>query len=88
MEALAIDARECVTAKLELKFHKPVPLGEPVTVIGGLIRVRSWAFEARGELRSAAGTVAVEGHELNVRLSEEEIEKRKSELDFREVVPD
>ena len=77
-----------VTAKLELKFHKPVPLGEPVTIIGELVQMRSQAFEAKGELRLADGTVAVEGYGLYVRLPEEEIERRKAELDFWEVVPD
>ncbi len=77
-----------VTAKLELKFRKPVPLGEPVTVIGELVRMRSRAFEAKGELRLADGTVAVEGYGIYIRLPEEEIERRKAEVDFWEVVPD
>jgi len=77
-----------VTAKLELKFRKPVPLGEQLTVIGELIRLRSRAFEARGELRLADGTVAVEGYGLYVRLPDEEIERRKAALDFWEVIPD
>lgn len=77
-----------VTAKLELKFRKPVPLGEQLTVIGELVRLRSRAFEARGELRLADGTVAVEGYGLYVRLPDEEIERRKAALDFWEVIPD
>ena len=77
-----------VTAKLELKFRKPVPLGEQLTVIGELIRLRSRAFEARGELRLADGTLAVEGYGLYVRLPDEEIERRKAALDFWEVIPD
>ncbi|HIC94775.1 MAG TPA: PaaI family thioesterase [Anaerolineae bacterium] len=77
-----------VTAKLELKFRRPVPLGEQLTVIGELVRLRSRAFEARGELRLADGALAVEGYGLYVRLPDEEIERRKAALDFWEVVPD
>jgi len=74
-----------VTAKLDLKFRKPVPLGEEITVVGELVRLR---FEARGELRLADGTLAVEGYGLYIRLPDEEIERRRAEVDFWEVVPD
>jgi len=77
-----------VTAKLELKFRRSVPLGEQLTIIGEMIRLRSRSFEARGELRLADGTVAVEGYGVYIRLPEEEIERRRSELGFWEVVPD
>jgi uncharacterized protein (TIGR00369 family) len=77
-----------VTAKLELKFRKPVPWGEELTIIGEMIRLRSRSFEARGELRLADGTLAVEGYGLYVRLPDEEIERQRAALDFWEVVPD
>jgi len=77
-----------VTARLELKFRKAVPLGEELTITGEMIRLRSRSFEAKGELRLADGTLAVEGHGLYVRLPEEEIERRRSGLDFWEVVAD
>jgi uncharacterized protein (TIGR00369 family) len=77
-----------VTAKLELKFRRPVPLGEELTIVGEMVRLRSRMFEAKGELRLADGTVAVEGHGVYVRLPDEDIEQRRSELDFWEVVPD
>jgi len=53
-----------------------------------MIRLRSRSFEAKGELRLADGTLAVEGRGVYIRLPEEEIEKRRSELGFWEVVPD
>jgi uncharacterized protein (TIGR00369 family) len=77
-----------VTAKLELKFRKPVPWGEELTIIGEMIRLRSRSFEARGELRLADGTLAVEGYGIYVRLPDEEIERQRAALDFWEVVPD
>jgi len=77
-----------VTAKLDLKFRKPVPLGEEITVVGELVRLRSRSLEARGELRLADGTLAVEGYGLYIRLPDEEVERRKAEVGFWEVVPD
>jgi uncharacterized protein (TIGR00369 family) len=77
-----------VTAKLELKFRKPVPWGEELIVIGEMIRLRSRSFEAKGELRLADGTLAVEGYGLYIRLPAEEIERQRAALDFWEVVPD
>jgi len=77
-----------VTAKLELKFRQPVPLGEELTIIGEMVRLRSRSFEAKGELRLAHDTLAVEGHGVYIRLPEEEIERRRAELGFWEVVPD
>jgi uncharacterized protein (TIGR00369 family) len=77
-----------VTAKLELKFRKPVPWGEELTIIGEMIRLRSRSFEARGELRLADGTLAVEGYGVYVRLPDEEIKRQRAALDFWEVVPD
>jgi uncharacterized protein (TIGR00369 family) len=77
-----------VTAKLELKFRKPVPWGEELTIIGEMIRLRSRSFEAKGELRLADGTLAVEGYGIYVRLPDEEIERQRAALDFWEVVPD
>jgi len=53
-----------------------------------MIRLRSRAFEARGELRLSDGAIAVEGHGVYIRLPDEEIEKRRCELGFWEVVPD
>jgi uncharacterized protein (TIGR00369 family) len=77
-----------VTAKLELKFRKPVPWGEELTIIGEMVRLRSRSFEAKGELRLADGTLAVEGYGIYVRLPDEEIERQRAALDFWEVVPD
>ena len=77
-----------VTAKLELKFRQHVPLGEQFTITSELVRLRSRTFEAKGELRLADGTLAVEGYGLYVRLPDEEIERQRAALDFWEVVPD
>jgi uncharacterized protein (TIGR00369 family) len=77
-----------VTAHLEIKFAKPVPLDEELTVVGDLTRNRSRAYEARGEIRLPDGTVLAEGSGIYVVIPDEVVEEAKSVLDFWEVVPD
>ena len=77
-----------MTGKLEIKFRKPVPLDQELTVIGELTRNRSRAYEARGEIRLPDGTLLVESSGVYIRIPDEVIEQTKSALDFWEVVPD
>lgn len=49
-----------VTAGLNLRFRKPVPLGEPLRVVGRITKETQRHFEGRGELLLADGTKAVE----------------------------
>jgi uncharacterized protein (TIGR00369 family) len=77
-----------VTAKLEVRFRQPVPLGQPLTLVGELTRLRSRTLEARGEIRLEDGTVAAEAEGVYIRLPQEEIERVEEELDFWKVVPD
>ncbi len=48
-----------VTVELRLKYHRPVPLEEMVTVVGRLTRDTRRIFEAEGQLLTADGQVAV-----------------------------
>jgi len=77
-----------LTGRLELKFRKPVPLDQELTVVGELTRNRSRAYEAKGEVRLADGTVLVEGTGFHIRIPDEEMERAREELEFWEVVPD
>jgi acyl-coenzyme A thioesterase PaaI-like protein len=77
-----------MTGRLEIKFGKPTPLDQELTVIGELTRNRSRAYEARGEIRLADGTVLAEGSGVYVRIPEEKVEQAMTALDFWEVVPD
>jgi acyl-coenzyme A thioesterase PaaI-like protein len=77
-----------MTGRLEIKFRKPVPLDQELTVVGELTRSRSRAYEARGEIQLPDGTVLVEGSGTYIRIPDEVVEQAKSELDFWQVVPD
>ena len=86
--AIAQDLLWGVTAKLEVRFRRPVPLGQPLTLVGEMTRLRSRTLEAHGEIRLEDGTVAAEAEGVYIRLPQEEIERMEEELGFWEVVPD
>jgi acyl-coenzyme A thioesterase PaaI-like protein len=77
-----------ITGRLEIKFKRPVPLDQELTIVGELTNSRSRAYEARGEICLADGTALVQGSGLYVRIPDEVVQQAKSELDFWEVVPD
>ena len=77
-----------MTGRLEIRFLKPVPLDQELTIVGKLTQSRSRAHEARGQIRPPDGTPLAEGRGVYVRIPDEFVEQAKSELDFWEVVPD
>jgi hypothetical protein len=77
-----------MTGRLEIKFAKPVPLDQELTIIGELTRNRSRAYEARGQIQLPDGTALVKGSGLYIRIPDELIQETKSSLDFWAVVPD
>jgi uncharacterized protein (TIGR00369 family) len=77
-----------VTARMEVKFRHPVPIGRPLTVVGEMTRLRGRVMQAQGEIRLEDGTVAAEATATYVRLLDEEAERMKGLVDFWEVVPD
>ena len=60
-----------VTAKMELRYRKPVPIGQPIRVVGWTTRARGRILEARGEVRLEDGSVAVEAQAVYVEIPEE-----------------
>jgi uncharacterized protein (TIGR00369 family) len=57
-----------VTAELNVRFRKPVPLGVELTAIGRIVSEKSRTFEGAGELYLPDGSVAVEGSGKYVKL--------------------
>lgn len=76
-----------VTGRLEVRFSRPVPLDEELTIVGEVIRNRSRVYEARGEIRLADDTVLAEGSGTYVRIPDERVEEARSALDFWQVLP-
>ena len=71
-----------MTGRLEIKFRRPVPLDQELTIVGEMTRNRSRAYEARGEIRLPDGTTLVEGGGMYIRIPDDVVEQAKTELGF------
>ena len=49
-----------VTAKFEIKYRQPVPIGEPLTGVGRLLKINPRLATAHAEIQNAAGEVLTE----------------------------
>ncbi len=49
-----------VTARLEVRFITPIPIGRPLTATGEIVEVKGRIMKARGEIRLHDGRVAAE----------------------------
>ena len=74
-----------VTAKLEVTFRRPVPVGEEIVVSGQLTNDRGRTIETKGSVtRGSDGTVLAEATAIFMRMPDEqraELEKRYSRTD-------
>ena len=77
-----------MTVQLNVRFHRPIPLGQPLTVIGEVIRLRSRTMEGRGEIRLADGTVGASADAKYIRLSDEQVDDFRGELGYWQVERD
>ena len=57
-----------MTARLEVKYRRPLPLGKPLLVTAEVVRDRGRWLEAGGELRVAGGPLIAEAKALFMRL--------------------
>lgn len=64
--------RFCVAAEIVVRYLKPLPIGQPVTVRGEMTADRGRLWEARGEIADDAGTVYARGTGKYHPLSEEQ----------------
>ena len=62
-----------VTADLQVRFKKPVPLHEELRVIARITKANSRFFEGTGELLLEDGTVAASGHGKYLKVPLEKI---------------
>lgn len=86
------DAPWMMTAKAELRFRKPVPIGEQLTLMGELTRIRRRTVEGHGQLCLKDGSVAVEATALYIRFpgsqAEEMKDRMEEEMKYWRVVED
>ncbi len=70
----------CMTAKLEIRFKKPVPIGAPLKLKGEIVKKSNRMLEGRGEIRLEDGTLAVEAIGTYLRIPDAQMEEYKIAL--------
>ena len=72
--ALLLDGdyeRLMVTVKLEVRYRLPTPTGQPLTLVGWVVRCTPTRAKVAGEVRLSDGTVTADAEALVVRPGEE-----------------
>jgi uncharacterized protein (TIGR00369 family) len=77
-----------MTVSLNVRFLKPVPLDQELTVIGEMVRLRTRTMEGHGEICLADGATAVVAEAKYIRLPDSQVERFRSALGFWQVAPD
>lgn len=72
----------CMTAKLEMRFRKPVPIGEPLRLKGEITKKTGHLLEGRGEIRLSDGSLAVEARGTYLRIPDEQLEQYETALQW------
>jgi len=80
--------RWMVTAQLNIRFRRPIPIGETLSVVGEVVAWKKRVLEARGELRLPDGEVGAEADGTFVEIPPEKISGMEEALAFWRVVPD
>lgn len=63
-----------MTARLELRYRKSIPIGDHITCAGRIVRMRGRLIECEGEARLSDGTVAVEARGTYMRIPDDQLE--------------
>ncbi len=74
------EERWMVSARLEVRYKKPIPIGEPLTVRGEVVQDRGRRIETRGEIRLKDGSLAAEAKGTYMRVPQEMGERVEREL--------
>jgi uncharacterized protein (TIGR00369 family) len=80
--------RWVVTGRLNVRFRRPIPVEEPLTVIGEAVKWNGRMLEARGEIRLADGRVGAEATGTFLEIPSDQVEGMEEALAFWRVVPD
>jgi acyl-CoA thioesterase FadM len=60
-----------MTARLEVRFRKPVQIGSEVVVHGRIVNIRGKVVETAGEIRDAGGAILAEATATFIRVPAE-----------------
>ena len=76
------------TGRLNIRFRRPIPLGETLNVVGEVVEWKKHVLEARGEIRLADGRIGAEATGTFLEIPPEKVAGMEEALVFWEVVPD
>lgn len=74
------EERWMVSARLEVRYKKPIPIGEPLTVMGEIVQDRGRLVETRGEIRLSDHSLAAQAKGVYIQIPQEMKEKMEGEL--------
>jgi acyl-coenzyme A thioesterase PaaI-like protein len=74
------EERWMVSAKLEVRYRKPIPIGEPLTVMGEIVEDRGRLVETQGEIRLSDGSLAAQARGTYIKMPQGMKEKIEGEL--------
>jgi len=74
------EERWMVSARLEVRYKKPIPIGEPLTVMGEVVQDRGRLIETQGEIRLKDWSLAAEAKGTYMRVPQEMRERMEREL--------
>jgi len=77
-----------VTARMELRYKRMIPLGQPLTVLGRVRRETRRLLEAEGELLLADGSVAATAAATYLPMPEERLQGMEEAVGYWKVFPD
>lgn len=77
-----------VTARIELRYKRMIPLGQPLTVLGRVRRETRRLLEAEGELLLADGSVAATATATYLPMPEERLQGMEEAVGYWKVFPD
>ncbi len=80
--------RWMVTGRLNIRFRRPISVGETLTIVGEAVSWKKRVLEARGEIRLAGGQVGAEATGTFLEIPAEQVEGMEEALAFWQVVPD
>ncbi len=72
-----------VTGRFDLRYRRPVPIGQPLTAVAEIVQVRGRVLKAHGEIRLVDGTVAVEAEGTYIRIPDQKRRDLEQVLDLR-----
>jgi acyl-coenzyme A thioesterase PaaI-like protein len=72
----------CMTAELKVRFKQPVPVGEPLELVGEISESRGRLLRGHGEIRASDGTLLAEADGTFLKLPDAQAQEFQRTLGF------